>query len=266
MSPGDNCFDGKPPGSGTVGDFLLSELTWRARATHLAHAFKAVTRQHHQEIAPVLQRWVTPEAVVFDVGGHAGQFAKLFAKMAPRGHVYSFEPGGYPRSILRLAIAANRLVNITIVPQGLGDQSGTLTLNTPLKPGGVHRFGIAHLEWHAEAGAAQKEVVPVTTIDLFAAEQSIERLDFIKLDVEGWELRVLMGGAETIQSRRPAMFIELFDSLLARAGDTLAVAWATLRGWGYRPFAWDGSEALVPLNTPRDGDIFWLPPTMADSA
>ena len=181
----------------------------------------------------MLQRWVTPEAVVFDVGGHAGQFAKLFAKMAPRGHVYSFEPGGYPRSILRLAIAANRLVNVTIVPKGLGDQSGTLTLYTPLKPGGVHRFGLAHLGQYAEAHPVKKEVVPVTTIDLFAAEQGIGRLDFIKLDVEGWELRVLSGGAEKIESCRPAMLIELIDVHLARAGDTLTEAWATLRGWGF---------------------------------
>ena len=84
-----------------MGGFHLRELTWRARATYLAHAFKAVTRQHHQEITPVLQRWVTPEAVVFDVGGHAGQFAKLFAKMARRGQVYSFEPGGYVPEIDR---------------------------------------------------------------------------------------------------------------------------------------------------------------------
>jgi FkbM family methyltransferase len=217
-------------------------------------------------MAPVLQRWVTPEAVVFDVGGHAGQFAKLFAKMARRGQVYSFEPGGYPRSILRLAIAANRLGNITIVSKGLGDQSGTLTLNTPLKPGGVRRFGVAHLGQHAETQPAKTEVVPITTIDLFAAERGIERLDFIKLDVEGWELRVLSGGAETSESRRPAMLIELVDAHLARAGDTVAAAWATLGGWGYRPFAWHGGEALVPLDTPRDGDTFWLPPTMADSA
>ena len=251
---------------GTVDDFRVSDLTWRARATYLAHAFKAVMRQHHKEIVPVLRRWVTSEAVVFDVGGHAGQFAKLFAKMAPRGQVYSFEPGGYPRSILRLAIAANRLVNVAIVPKGLGDQAGTLTLNTPLKPGGVHRFGVAHMGRHAETQSTKQEIVPLTTIDLFTADEGIERLDFIKLDVEGWELRVLSGGAETIESCRPVLLIELVDAHLARAGDTLAEAWATLRGWGYRPFGWDGGEALVPLDTACDGDAFWLPPTMTDPA
>ena len=75
---------------------MLATLSWRARASYFAHAFKAVTRQHHTELKPALAPYIPRDAVVADVGGHSGPFAKLFAGLAPDGTVYTFEPGAYP--------------------------------------------------------------------------------------------------------------------------------------------------------------------------
>ena len=240
--------------------FRFGDLAWRAKASYLAHAFKATAKRHHREIAPLLACFVAPEATVLDIGGHAGQFAKLLARMAKQGHVYSFEPAGYARSILRLAVRLNGLGNVTVVPMGLGDGPGTLELTTPLKSGGTFRFGLAHMGKDGRETQGFHETVAVTTIDDFAAGEGLRRLDFIKMDVEGWEMRILEGGADSLRRFLPTLMVELVDSQLARAGDSLGAVWRLLEGWGYRPFLCHDLRNLTPADAPCEGDIFWLPP------
>ena len=240
-------------------DFRFRDLGWRAKATYIAHAFKAAAKQHHQDMAPVLRRFIGEDAIVLDIGGHAGQFAKLFAKIAQQGRVYTFEPSAYALSILRLGVRASGLGNITVVPDGLGNAPGTHTLTTPLKERGSRRYGLAHLGAGGDSGRAATQEVRLTTIDAFAAEEGLGRLDFIKADVEGWELRMLIGGARTIGRYRPTLMIELDATHLPRAGDTLEGAWDTLLSWDYKPWLWLGAEDLEPIPGPRSGDAFWLP-------
>lgn len=72
--------------------------TLRARTSYCAHLFKALTRQHHREIMPMIAPYITQDSVIVDVGAHAGQFTKMFSAMVPRGHVYAFEPGSVAES------------------------------------------------------------------------------------------------------------------------------------------------------------------------
>ncbi|MGH6954459.1 MAG: FkbM family methyltransferase [Alphaproteobacteria bacterium] len=239
--------------------FSPRELTWRGRASYAAHLFKAVAKQHHRELVPALRPLVPPDAVVFDVGAHAGQFTKLFARLAPRGRVYAFEPGGYALSILGRAVRWRRLTNVTIVPAALGDRAGWGTLATPIKQGGSRGFGLSHLGRPDGRWPAGCEQVRVLTLDLFAAESGLGRLDFIKADIEGWEGRMIAGGLATLDRFRPALLLELVDGHLARAGDSVAGLWDRLVGLGYRPRLWRAGSGFEELPEPRSGDVFWLP-------
>ena len=224
-----------------------------------AHLFKAVAKQHHREQLPILRPLIPRTGVVVDVGGHAGQYAKLFARLAPQGHVYTFEPGAYPLAILRAAVRLNRLCNITIVPQGLGAAPGAARLKSPVKHHRTLGFGLAHLGPDHGGRELHEEEIVLTTLDAFVAARGLERLDFLKADVEGWELRVLTGAEATLRRFRPPLLLELYDQLLARAGDDLASAWTFLGGLGYRPHSEAASDRLAPIDAPREGDIWWLP-------
>lgn len=239
--------------------FRFGDLPWRAKASYVAHAFKAAVKQHHRWMRPLLSRYIDSEGVILDIGGHAGQYAKLFARMARHGRVYSFEPSSYAYSILRLAIRINGFSNIHLVAKGLSDQPGSQILNTPLKDNGTFRYGLAHMGEIDRAGPYHHQEVPITTIDLFAADEGLQRLDFIKMDVEGWEMRILEGGAQTIARHRPVMLVELVDEQLSQAGDSLKAAWELLESWRYRPVTFFDEIKLTPLDAPRDGDAFWLP-------
>jgi FkbM family methyltransferase len=232
---------------------------WRLSAGYLAHLYKAVTQQHHRELIPLLQPLVPKDAVVFDVGAHAGQFAKLFARLAPQGRIWSFEPGGYARSILGTALWLNGIGNVTIVPMGLGERFGIGTLNLPVKRSGSFGFGLAHLgEGEARWSRVAAEPIAIGTLDGFVEAQGIDRLDFVKADIEGWEAALLRGGLAALRRFRPALLLELTQGHLARAGDTLDGAYALLRDLRYAPHLPERGR-LVPIEDRREGDIWFLP-------
>src|SRR6266481_4470544 len=139
---------------------------WRLSGSSIAHLFKATTQQHHRALASTIARLVPPAAVVFDVGAHAGQFTKLFARAAAQGRVYAFEPGSYARSILRTVVWLHGLSNVAVVPMALGSEARLDTLTVPLKSSGSFGFGLSHLGKPAERWrAVAQEIVALTTID-----------------------------------------------------------------------------------------------------
>jgi FkbM family methyltransferase len=225
----------------------------------LAHVYKACAQQHHLELKPLLAPLIPADGVVLDIGAHAGQFAKLFARLAPRGRVYAFEPSPYALSILRLAVRANRLKNIVIEPVGLSDAAGVARLTTPIKRRGDVGFGLAHIGQADRPGDHVEHEVRLTTLD--QACEGLERVDFIKIDVEGWELSALKGGARTLGRFRPPIFAEVNHGYLARAGATPAQLWAFLEGLGYRA-SLNGAEAPA-YGGP--GDYLWLVPPPSSS-
>jgi FkbM family methyltransferase len=209
-------------------------LSLKGRADWLAHVLKASTQQHHRELEATFRPYVTRDAVVFDVGAHAGQFAKLFARLAPQGRVFAFEPSAYARSVLEPALKWNRLDHVEVVPLGLSDSEGVSVLHTPIKRRGGMGFGLAHLGADPSPRPVVEQTVALTTLDGFFAARGLQRLDFVKADVEGWEAHVLRGGARTLAAHRPTLYLEVVEASLARAGSSAAEIWDRLTPLGYR--------------------------------
>ena len=92
----------------------LSPYRWRLSGSFLGHPFEPTTHQHHRSLAAIIARLVPPAAVVFDVGAHAGQYTKLFARAAPQGRVYAIEPGSYARAIPRGVVWLYGLGNVLV--------------------------------------------------------------------------------------------------------------------------------------------------------
>ena len=212
-------------------------LTTRQRASWLAHLLKASTRQHHGALRGMFAAHVPFDGVVVDAGAHAGQFSKLFARMAPAGHVYAFEPSAYARSIMVPALRLNRIRNVTLTPEALSDSVGRLTLHTPLKRSSALGYGVAHLGSDSAYKATLDQTVDLTTLDTFATLKELSRLDLIKADIEGWEMRALKGGKDTLKRFRPTLYLEIDGALLARAGDSPEALFDWLGVIGYRGFS-----------------------------
>ncbi len=134
------------------------------------------------------------------------------------------------------------------------------TLTIPLKSSGSFGFGLSHLGKPSERWrAVAQEVVALTTIDGVVRTLDIDRLDFIKADIEGWELRLLHGAESTLGRFRPRLLLELSGTALARAGDRLADAFDFLTARGYRAFRFEPGASLAPVAEFVDGDFWFIP-------
>ena len=86
----------------------------------------------------------------------------------------------------------------------------------------------------------------VLTLDAYVAESALERIDFIKLDVDGNELRVLEGAAHTLERFRPTMLMELAPYVLDEEDGTLEGVLALLKEAGYRLTDLKSTRELAP--------------------
>lgn len=230
---------------------------WHPSWSYLAHLLKGVLQQHHKDDIPALRRILPADGIVFDVGAHAGQYSKLFATLVPKGNVFAFEPGTYARSILRIALWTNRCRNVTPFPVGLGSQTALDFLTLPVKRPGSYGYGLTHFGSGVEKeSAAVRDLAMTVRLDDIADLLSLPRLDLIKADIEGWELRMLEGATQTIDRFRPCMMLELEDRFLSRAGDSLDAALSFLDQILYRPAVWREGRFVVAEAT---GAMWWLP-------
>lgn len=86
--------------------------------------------------------------------------------------------------------------------------------------------------WSGDASCAE-ETIEVTTLDLFIEENGVKRLDFLKVDVEGWEASVLKGGEKSIRQFLPMLYLELNAHWLKDDGESPVTVSNRLAQWGY---------------------------------
>lgn len=233
-------------------------LSFRQRLGWIAHVFKAATQNHHPELERLFAPMIAKDAVIADVGAHGGQFSKMFARLAPNGQIYAFEPASYARAVLEPALRWNGFSHVAVQPYGLSDAPGHFTLSTPLKRGRAEvGFGLAHLGTDDDPRPMRTETIEVRTLDTFADTTRLDRLDFLKADVEGWEARMLAGGRNTVTRFKPLMLLEIAQSSLGRANSTTDDIFTLLAPLGYRASKLDGA-ALTPVDGfAGDGDYFF---------
>jgi FkbM family methyltransferase len=234
------------------------ELSLRQRLGWLAHLGKAALNTAPIWLAREFAPLIPYNATVIDVGAHAGLLSRMFARLAPRGTVHAFEPSAYTLSILRAGLAWNGADNIIIEPYGLSDAPAKLTLATPLKRGDAEvGYGLAHLGTDDDPRAMRREEIEVRRLDDISADW--DRLDFVKADIEGWEGRMIEGGARTIERFRPIFYMELNTGYLKRAGDSPDAIAQRLLGLGYRLRKQTGRTFTDAASFEGDGDYLFLP-------
>src|SRR5581483_676345 len=124
---------------------------------------------------------------------------------------YAFEPSEETRSHLVANLAANGAANVTVETAALFDRDGEVAFDpSRAQPGGAHLA--------AGGPAAGTATVAATRFDTWAAAIGLDRLDFLKLDVEGSELTVLAGAEATIRRFRPTAVVECNPVALRRFG------------------------------------------------
>jgi FkbM family methyltransferase len=160
--------------------------------------YGAYAREELSLIGNLLEPMEAP--VVLDIGANVGHHS-LFAATAA-STVHSFEPFANVADKLKEKMARNRLANITLHEIGLGEATGSKLFNPPSANNpGTGTFLCADpqvnsLELRIERG------------DQYLEERKIDRVDLIKMDIEGFEVFALKGLRDTLQKFRPVCFFE----------------------------------------------------------
>jgi FkbM family methyltransferase len=153
---------------------------------------------------------------VIDVGTNVGEIALNAARITGgKGRVYAFEPD--PRNFKRMKenLNLNNFYNIKPHLLGLGDKIGTYTLcYVDDRNQGMNRI------LDATDGLQKTVEIEVSTLDKFVMENHFTKLNLVKVDVEGFEYKVLKGAEDTITKFRPTLFVELDDENLIAQGNS----------------------------------------------
>jgi FkbM family methyltransferase len=176
-------------------DAIASLMFWRRRflayEPHTANLFLKLLRSARTFV---------------DVGANTGIYSLAAAVDDPTRSVYAFEPFPAVYAYLSRNIALNRLANAHAFPVALSDFTGSIPFYIP-SASAVFPFSAST----AEGLVAQVDRIQVqaTTLDRFAAEQGIDRLDLIKVDTETTEHQVLRGAADILCRHRPLIICEV---------------------------------------------------------
>lgn len=182
------------------------------------HAFKHKGYWYHgkrRESASMqlFQRSIKQGETVIEIGGHIGYISMFYSKLVGTyGHVVVFEPG--PNNLPYLHRNLQNCNNVEIISSAVSDTNGTATFFLEELTGQnntlIRDYSI-FMQNRKSAGYSENQVpvtVKITTLDSFVKRQKFEP-DFIKIDVEGAEYQVIVGGAETIRKYKPMMMIEI---------------------------------------------------------
>ena len=176
----------------------------------------------------LLRRLVRPGARVVDVGANVGLYTLQLSRLAGEaGRVFAFEPEPTLFRAMRDNCSANAARNVTPVNLALGDHPGRVRFQRNAFNSGDNRLG--GLGWSGEGVE-----VEVACLDDVLPEP---RVDFVKMDVQGYEFGVLRG-MERVFAASPALeiFFEFWPFGLAAAGSDPGDLLDHLRARGFRIF------------------------------
>lgn len=146
--------------------------------------------------------------VVYDIGCFHGILTLFFARQSAQ--VIGYEPNTKNYTRLIENIRLNGLQNVTVRKLGVGSRPQAATLVfTPLMSGGSTLEPKAAEQIKKSNMASDSEQIEITTLDQDIEEGALPPPDFIKIDIEGWELEALRGARKTLETRKPALFLEM---------------------------------------------------------
>jgi FkbM family methyltransferase len=177
-----------------------------------------VRRSYELPETNYLRTHLHPGMVLVDVGANIGYFTTLASRIVgPTGRVVAVEPDRDNYAILKANLSANRIENSIAIDSALGSSPGHARLYRSRENNGDHRL------YSGSDSARESIKVEIETLDDLLDRLGITRVDFIKMDVQGYESHVLQGMKRTLdRSRNLVVLSEFWPSGIEHAGGSPA--------------------------------------------
>ena len=155
------------------------------------HYFSALSHGADDVFDHLCERFLRPDSVALDIGANIGVTSAILSQHLSEGYIFAFEPGASIFRALQTNIETNRLTNVKAFNMAVAETSGAVLFSENSAYGSISKSGTETRS---------------TSVDDIAAD--LKRLDFIKIDVEGFEKNVLLGAKETISKFNPVIYME----------------------------------------------------------
>jgi FkbM family methyltransferase len=199
--------------------------------------------------------------VVMDIGTNIGETLLNFAKLTgSKGYVYGFEPDeqNYKNAIKNVSL--NNFKNVHVFKYGLSDKKETVKLYV-VDP---NNRGMNRILQQANDETESYTVIETVTLDGLVKENKIDRVDVMKLDIEGYEMHALRGASELLKKMKPLLFVEVGYAKLLKNNSSPNELMKFLEDLGYKmknastdekitsadDFSWLGDNAFDIVATP----------------
>lgn len=183
--------------------------------------------------AEVAARFILrPRPVIFDIGANRGDWSAALLQLvgAYDPQLYLFEPQPACQELIR----ARNLPRAVIVPAAVGERPGSTELISHAPGSPVASLYVRRDTYHQFASTELRETVPVVNVDTIMTKYAIDKVDFMKVDVEGHELAVLSGARQALSSKRIGALSFEFGSGQINSRNFFHDFWDLLHPLGYR--------------------------------
>lgn len=203
--------------------------SWLTRAILLDNVWEPVTTRLFCEL-------LNPGDVVLDVGANVGYYSILSGKLVgSQGKVVAFEPDAYSYRLLCENIRSNGLTNVVLpMNRAVGERAGGAKLFLSGKDSGDHRLfdpGDGRVE------SVEVECIRIDEFLLQSAQDLMERIKLIKMDVQGFEVAAYKGMSRFLSQSKAQLITEYEPCTLAQAGTSAEEYLTLLDRYGYREFS-----------------------------
>ena len=197
-----------------------------------------------------LNRYLKPDMVFADIGANQGEFSLFAAKRLTKGRVLAFEPVDFFYNLLRENIGRNDYRNIDTFHYGLSNEVKQLPIFMGQTGAGEHE-GLATI-FQSNQRARFIQNIELKVLDEQLPLLNLQRLDFMKIDVEGAEMLVLKGAQKTIERFRPHIMLEINPATYKVAGYTVPDVIAFFRSLRYTMHVMTKNGTLKPVSSIPD--------------
>ena len=174
----------------------------------------------------IVNRLVKPNDFVLDIGANIGYYTILFSKLVGKnGKVFAFEPTKDYYNVLKSNLKANNITNCESFQIGFSDKDEQLKIFLGQHSASIYEIG--------DQKQIQSELINLMALNTFVLNNNIKKIDFIKIDVDGHEPRILEGAWESLEKFNPIILLEISHLHYLEAGFNAWDFYKTLKDKNY---------------------------------
>lgn len=183
------------------------------------------------ESTSVIKKLVKPGNILLDIGANIGYYTVIASKIVGEtGKVLSFEPTKHFFDVLQNTVEINKLKNVMLYDFGLSDENSESEISIGENSATIH--------WIKNDGIPLDiEHIALKRLDDIISSLDINKIDFIKIDVDGHEPAFLEGAWKTLEKYKPTILMEISHRHYRKAGYLAWDFYRKLREKGYRIYS-----------------------------